>query len=82
MVNVKVVNEGIFDLERGGGGGPKFGLERTVELWRGQITSDREDHVFLNLGTPVAVTSPREILLCEERRTDNRRVLKNNILHF
>ena len=50
MVNVKVVNEGIFDLERGGeGGGPNFGLERTVELWRGQITSDREDHVFLNL---------------------------------
>ena len=33
MVNVKVVNEGIFDLERrggGGGGGPNFGLERTV----------------------------------------------------
>ena len=49
MVNVKVVNEGIFDLERGGGRGPNFGLERTVELWRGQITSDREDHVFLNL---------------------------------
>ena len=50
MVNVKVVNEGIFDLERrGGGGGPNFGLERTVELWRGQITSDREDHVFLTL---------------------------------
>ena len=29
MVNVKVVNEGIFDLERGGGGGTNFGLERT-----------------------------------------------------
>ena len=26
--------------------------------------------------------SAREILLSEERRTDHRRVLKNNILHF
>ena len=66
----------------GGGGGPNFGLEGTVELLGVQITSDREDHMFLNLGTPVAVTSAREILPCEERRTDNRRVLKNNILHF
>ena len=44
---MKVVKEDIFDW--GGRGGPNFGLERTVELLRGQITSDREDDMFLNL---------------------------------
>ena len=43
-------------------GGPDFGSERTVELFWGQITSHRDDHMFLNLWTPVA--NGGEILLC------------------
>ena len=35
MVNVKVVNQVIFDL--GGGGGPNFGSERTVEHLEGKL---------------------------------------------
>ena len=34
---------------RGGGVGPNFGSERTVELFLWQITSHRDDHVILNL---------------------------------
>ena len=37
-------NPGIFEL-----GGPNVGSERTVELFLWQITSHRDDHVFLNL---------------------------------
>ena len=50
-----------------GGGGPIFNSERTVELFLWQITSHRDDDVFL-------WTSAREVLLCEQRRTDHRRV--------
>ena len=59
MVNVKVVNQGIFDWGRGG---PDFGSETTVELFGGKLlltekTSQEPinfvdgllDHMFLNL---------------------------------
>jgi len=44
-------------------------------LW--QTTSHRDDHVFLNLWTSVAVA--REMVFCKQMRTDHRRVPKRGV---
>ena len=75
VVNVKVLNQGIFDW--GGGVGPNFGSEGTVELLGGRLLLTEKTTCFSRTCERRS-PSAREILLCEERRTDHRRVLKNN----
>ena len=68
-----------FFIAGGGGGSPNFGSERTVELFCGnEITSHRDDHVFLNLWAPVAVSAGNTALWAEAN--DQRRVPKNNYI--
>ena len=57
-----------------GGGGPT--VERLGGKLIGQITSHREATCFSICER--RPPSAREILLCAERRTDHKRVLKNN----
>ena len=57
---------GIFDWEC-----LNVGAERAVELFQWQITSNSQRR------PRVSQSVTQEILLCEKRRTDNRRVPKN-----
>ena len=59
--------------------GSNFGSERTVELLCGKLLLTKTATCFYLIcerRSPLA----REILLCEQSRTDNRRVPKNNYI--
>ena len=60
-------DSGIFDW-----GGPYFGSERTVELFRGKLLLTETITWFLICERRSLLA--REILLCKQRRTDHRRV--------
>ena len=60
-------------------GSPHFGSERTVELFCGKLLLTETATCFYLIcecRSPLA----REILLCKQSRTDNRRVPKNNYI--
>ena len=61
-----------------GRGGPNFGSERTVELFCGKslLTEMTTCFSMCERRSPLV----REMLLCEQRRTDHRRVPKNNYI--
>ena len=61
-------------------GGPNFGSESTVELFCGKLLLTETIMCFsiCKCWLPLAL----EILLCEQRRTDPRRVPKNNYTLF
>ena len=63
-------------LIKGGGGGPNFGSERTVELFCGKLLLTETTTCFsiCERRSPLV----REILFCERRRTDLRRVPRTN----
>ena len=69
---------GIFDWGWGGGWGPNFGSERTVELFCGKLLLTETTTCFSICERRSALA--REVLLCEQRRTDHRRVPKNNFI--
>ena len=62
----------------GGGGGPNFGSERTVELFCAKLllTETTTSFLICERRLPLAW----KILLCEQRRTDHRRIPKNNYI--
>ena len=59
-------------------GGPNFGSERTVEFFYGKflLTETTTCFSICERRSPLA----REILLCEQKRTDHRRVPKNTYI--
>ena len=70
---------GIFITEEGGGGGvPNFGSESAVELFCGKLLLTEETTCFsiCERRSPLV----REIMLCEQRQRDHRRVHKNNYI--
>ena len=52
-----------------GGGGGNFSSERDFELFLWQITSHKDNHVFLNQWTPVEVVAGKAVLRAEVNRS-------------
>ena len=65
-------------LLRTGGGAPNFGSESAVELFCGKLLLTEETTCFsiCERRSPLV----REIMLCEQRQRDHRRVHKNNYI--
>ena len=74
------MDPGIFNWERGGGGGGwvRVGSERPVELFCGKLLLTQTTTCFSTCErrSPLAP----QVLLCEQKRTDHRRVDKNNYI--